>query len=162
MKKRLLTANTNIAAVAAFGGLTVMPMFPLFLEQHGIRYSVVALVITLWGLLSLKQMDTEPEPQHEEQTPFVFHKPQHRKNRRRLITAAVLVLMSGVMLFGAIKFIGATQADTPDCEREQQIRSECGPRGERPICPNLNPIPRCPLNAAGQTEQPFHKENTHE
>ena len=54
MKTKLLTTNIDVAAFAAFGGLTVMPMFPLFMEAHGLRYSVVALVITLWGFLSLK------------------------------------------------------------------------------------------------------------
>ena len=72
MKKIFFTTNIDVAAVAAFGGLTVMPMFPLFLEAHGLRYSVVALVITLWGLLSLKQIDTEPEPQHNAQTADCF------------------------------------------------------------------------------------------
>ena len=110
MKTKLLTTNIDVAAVAAFGGLTVMPMFPLFMEAHGLRYSVVALVITLWGFLSLKLLDIEPEPQRDAQTTPVSHKPKHRKNRRRLITAAVIVLMSGMMLFGAIKFIGATQS----------------------------------------------------
>ena len=112
MQTKIFTTNVDVAAAAAFGGLTVMPMFPLFLEAHELRYSVVALVITLWGLLSLKQMDTESEPQHDAQTPPVFHEPQPKKNRRRLITAAVLVLLIGVMLFSAIKIIDATQTDT--------------------------------------------------
>ena len=90
MKTRFLTKNVDLAAAAAFGGLTVVPMFPLFLEAHGLRYSVVALVITLWGFLSLKQMDTEQETQRVEKTALVFHKPQHRKNKRKLITAAFL------------------------------------------------------------------------
>ncbi len=213
MKTKIFTQNVDLAAAAACGGLTLMPMFPLFMEAHGIRYSVVALVITLWGFVSLKQMDTEP--QRVEQTPPVFHKPQHRKSSRRLITAAVLVLIIGVTLFGAIKFIGATQTDVTPClewtrkdcvkeaqqppcpQRQQHCREfgipsyrcvvgaisesrkklpcaldaaaqtkqpfklECFPRGERPICPNLNPIPRCTLDTA-QTEQPLNKENSNE
>ena len=80
-----------MAAVAAFGGLTVMPMFPLFLEEHGLHYSAAALVITLWGLLSLIQMDTAEETERVKQTPSVLHKPQHWKNRQRLIAAAVFI-----------------------------------------------------------------------
>lgn len=61
------------------------------------------------------------------------------------LTALLIVFMSGGLLFGTIKMIDVTQADTFDCER---IRSECIPRGERPICPNMNLTPRCPLDAA--------------
>ena len=79
MKTKLLTTNIDVAAFAAFGGLTVMPMFPLFMEAHGLRYSVVALVITLWGFMSLKLMDTETEPQRDAQTAPMSDKPKHRK-----------------------------------------------------------------------------------
>lgn len=61
------------------------------------------------------------------------------------LTTVLIVFMGGGLLFGTIKIIDVTQADTPDCE--QQIKSECGPRGERPICPHLNPIPRCTMDA---------------
>ena len=128
-----------------------MPMFPLFMEAHGIRYSIIALVITLWGFLSLRQMDTEQETQRDAQPPPVFHKPRHRKNRRRLITVAVIVLMSGVMLFGAIKFIDATLADTPECE--QQIKLECIKDMPEPICPPQHRRVPCPLGAAVGSER---------
>lgn len=49
VKTKNLTTNVDVAAFAAFGGLTVMPMFLLFMDAHGLRYSIVALVITLWG-----------------------------------------------------------------------------------------------------------------
>ena len=160
MKTKLLTTNIDVAAVAAFGGLTVMPMFPLFMEAHGLRYSVVALVITLWGLMSLKLMDTETEPQHNEQTPPVFHKPQRRKNRRRLITAAVLVLVSGVMLLGVIKIIDATQTDTSPCL--EWTRKDCVKEAQQPLCPEIERKSPCALNAAAQTEQPFNKEYKNE
>ena len=52
------------------------------------------------------------------------------------VIAALIVFMGGSLLFGAIKMIDTTQADTLDCER---IRSECVPRGPKPICPNPNP-----------------------
>ena len=148
MKKRFFTTNIDLAVAAAFGGLTVMPMFPLFFEQHGLRYSVVALAITLWGFLSIRQLDTPQEPQRDEETPPVFHKPQHWKNRRRLITATVLVLVSGVMLFGAIKIIDATQ-NQPPCT--QQTRPTCIKQKQKPTCPQRP----CTLNAAapGTTTQ---------
>ena len=136
MKIKLFTSNTDIAAVAACGGLTVMPMFPLFMETHGLRYSLVALIITLWGFLSLKQMDTEQDAP----------KPKKHRGRKIGLTVTLIVFIGGGLLFGAIKMIDATQADTPDCE--QQIKSECVPRGPKPICPNLNATPPCPLDAA--------------
>lgn len=158
MKTKLLTTNINVASLTAIDGLTVIPMFPLFLEAHGLRYSVVALVITLWGLWSLKQMDTEQETQREKQTPPVLHKPKHRKNKRRLITAAVTVLMGGVMLVGAIKIIDATQANVNPClERTQQ---DCLKQKQQPPCPQRKSS--CTLYTAAQTEQLFNKENSHE
>ena len=67
-----------------------------------------------------------------------------RQNYKIFLTSFIivtLVIVSGLLLFGTYD---ATQADTYDCER---IRSECVPRGKKPICPNphLNP---CPLDAA--------------
>ncbi|MDE0638773.1 MAG: hypothetical protein OXI43_23270 [Candidatus Poribacteria bacterium] len=53
-----------------------------------------------------------------------------------------LIITSGLLLLGTYD---ATQADTFDCER---IRLDCIPRGERPICPDMNLTPRCPLDAA--------------
>lgn len=151
MKTKIFTTNVNVAAAAACGGLTLMPIFPLFMEQHGLRYSLVALVITLWGFISLKLMDTEPEPQRAEQIPPVFHKPQPRKNKRRLITAAVLFLIIGVMLFGAIKFIDATQTDTTSCL--EWTRKDCVKEAQQSPCPQSVWKSSCTLDAAGQSEQ---------
>ena len=144
VKTKFLTANVDVAAFAAFGGLTVVPMFPLFLEAHGLRYSVVALVITLWGFLSLKQMDT----QRVEETAPIFHKPQHRKNNRKLITAAVLVLIIGVMLSGTIDIIGATQTDTTPCLEWTQ--KDCLKEKQQSPCPQLQRKSHCTLNAAAR------------
>ena len=148
MKTKFLTANVDVAAFAAFGGLTVVPMFPLFLEAHGLRYSVVAFVITLWGFLSLKQMDTEQETQRVEKTAPVFHKPQHRKNKRKLITAAVLVLIIGVMLSGTIDIIGATQTDITPCLEWAQ--KDCLKEEQQSPCPQLQRKSHCTLNAAAR------------
>ncbi len=65
-----------------------------------------------------------------------------RQYYKPLLTSFIivtLVIVSGLLLFGTYD---ATQADTYDCER---IRSECVPRGKKPIsiCPLPNPTP-CP------------------
>lgn len=88
MKKKILITNVDVAAVAAFGGLTVMPMFPIFFQMHGFYFSAVAFVITLWGLLSLKQLDT-PEP---------------KKKRWKKVgtTTALILFLSGGLLFGTL------------------------------------------------------------
>ena len=135
MKIKLFTKNVDIATIAAFGGLTLMPMFPLFLGEHGLRYSAITLVITLWGFLSLKQIDTQQD--------IPKLKKQHR--RKTVGIVALIAVIGGALLFGTID---ATQIQMPDLDMldcEQRIREECGPRGQKPICPNLNPIPRCPL-----------------
>ena len=61
------------------------------------------------------------------------------------LTTLLIVFMGGGLLFGTIKMIDVTQADTFDCER---IRSECVPRGPKLVCPNMNLTPRCPIDAA--------------
>ena len=126
MKTKLLTTNTNIAAVAAFGGLIVSSFCALFFAQHGIRLSVVTFAISLWGFLSLKHQET----------------PQPKRHRWRKIglTTALIVLMGGSLLFGTIQRIAATQTDTPacigwtspDCNKEIREKSPC-------------PSPKCPL-----------------
>ncbi len=146
MKKKFFTANVDVAAIAAFGGLTAISFFALFFEEHGIRLSIVALAISLWGFLSLKQMDTEQETQRVEKTSSVFHKPQHRKNRRRLITAVVLILISGVILSGAIKMTRATQMDKLDCTEQPRSDSIILEKQETP-CPKSTILP-CSLDAA--------------
>ncbi|MDE0314093.1 MAG: hypothetical protein OXM61_04260 [Candidatus Poribacteria bacterium] len=152
MKAKIFTTNVDVAAAAACGGLTLMPLFPLFMEQHGLRYSVVALVITLWGFISLKLMDTKPEPQRAEQIPPVFHKPQPWKNKRKLITAAVLFLIIGLMLFGAIKMIDAIQMNTTPCPG--QIWKDCIKKeAQQPPCPQSEWKSSCPLDASEQSEQ---------
>ena len=120
MKTKLLTTNIGIAAIAVFSRLIAILFCSLFFEQHGIRLSIIALAISCWGFLSLKQPDTQQETQCVDETSPVFHKPQYRKNKRKLITAVVLVLMSGVMLSGAIKTIDATQNVLP-CTQETGV-----------------------------------------
>ena len=115
------------------------------------------------------------------------------EKQAKLATEVVLVLVIGVILFGFIKIIDATQTDTTPClewtredcvkeaqqppcpqserkssgmldaaaQLEQPFKLECSPRGERPICPNLNPIPRCPRDASREQGQ-LNKENTYE
>ncbi len=57
------------------------------------------------------------------------------------IFVAIFIIASGLLL----GTYDATQADMLDCER---IRSECIPREQKPLCPNMNLTPRCPLDAA--------------
>ncbi len=148
--KKFLTGNTDIAVVAAGGGLAAISYFALFFQEYGIHLGIVALAISLWGFLSLKQMGTE------QGTP----KPKKQRWRKVVVITALTVFMGGGLLFGTIKMIDATQADTQDCQR---IRSECVPRGPKPICPKRigseciprgpkpicpNPGPTCPLDAA--------------
>ena len=68
---------------------------------------------------------------------------QHYKVFLTAIFIVTFMITSGLLLFGTYDF---TQIGTPDCE--EQIRSDCFPRGERPTCPNMNPTPRCPMDAA--------------
>ncbi len=145
MKTKLFTTNVDVAAVAAFGGLIVTLMFPLFSVAYGYHLSIIALAITLWGFLSLRQMDTPRKTQRAEATPPVFHTPKHYKNKRSLIIAAVIVLMSGGILFGTIKMIGATQTDTPPWTKE----------GQQWPCPHPQSKSHCTLlGDSGQRAQP--------
>ena len=62
-------------------------------------------------------------------------------------TTAFIVFIGGGLLFSTITIIDATQTEVPTCI--EQTRHDCNKIGqERPICPNLNPIPRCPMDAA--------------
>lgn len=106
-------------------------------------------------------MDPEQETQRVEETPPVYHKPQHRKNKRRLVTAAVLVLNSGVMLFGAIKIIDATQKDVTPCLEWRQRDCVIKEKRQTP-CPKSEWKPSCTLDAAAQSKQPLYKENSNE
>lgn len=65
--------------------------------------------------------------------------------QKAAITIILIIFMCGGLLFGTIKMIDATQTEISDCE---QFRSECVPREQSPICPNLNLKPTCPLDAA--------------
>ena len=74
------------------------------------------------------------------------------------IFVAIFIIASGLLL----GTYDATQADTFDCERirsecvprgpkpicPNRIRSECVPHDERPTCPDVNLTPRCPIDAA--------------
>ena len=89
-----------------------------------------------------------------------------RQYYKSLLTSFIIVtllIVSGLLLLGTYD---ATQADTFNCERirsecvprgpkpicpnpnPKRIGSECVPHGERPICPNIDLTPRCPLDAA--------------
>ena len=68
---------------------------------------------------------------------------QHYKVFLTLIFIVTFMITSGLLLFGTYD---ATQIGTPDCE--EQIRSDCFPRGERPTCRNMDSTPRCPVDAA--------------
>ena len=70
----------------------------------------------------------------------------YRKNRRRLITAVVLILISGVILTGVIKMTRATQMDKLDCTGQPGSDSIILEKQETP-CPKST-IPRCSLDAA--------------
>ncbi len=133
MKTKLLTTNVNIAAVAAFGGLIVSMFCALFFAQHGLRLSVVAFAISLWGFLFLKRQDTSQSKRH--------------RWRKIGFTTALIVLMSGCLLFGTIKMIAATQrdSDTPACMGWTQ--PGCNKeRPEKSPCPNSQPESHCPLS----------------
>lgn len=141
MKNRLLTTNSDIAYLVAFGGLSTISCFVIFLPEYAIHLSIAAFVLSLWGMLSLKQMARPDETEQVERIPHVNHKPHNTKNKQRRTTAAVLILLWGVLLFSATIFVDATQI------REQQKDPDCLDEGQKPtpglICPNPR-IP-CPL-----------------
>ena len=72
-----------------------------------------------------------------------------------IATLLAIILLGGGLFIGARNITRATQTGPPPCE--QRIKSECVPRGPKPICPNPNPkrigaecVPRgpkpiCPL-----------------
>ena len=138
MKTKFLTSNVNIAAAAAFGGLAAISYFAIFFEKYGIHLSIVAFAISLWGFLSLKQLDTEQD------TP----KPKKQRWRKVGIITALIVFIGGGLLFGAIKMIDATQAETPDCV--ERTRLDCIKDMPPPICPPQQQHVPCQLDAAGQ------------
>ncbi len=146
MKNRLLTKNSDIACIVGFGGLSTISCFVIFLPEYAIHLSIAAFVLSLWGMLSLKQMETSDEMEQVERIPHVNHKPHNRKTKQRLPTAAVLILLWGVLLFSVTIFVDATQTEKPRT-REQQTDPDCSDDGKKPapglICPNLR-IP-CPL-----------------
>ena len=61
---------------------------------------------------------------------------------RRLITAMVLILISGIVLLGAIKIIDATQMDKLDCTEQPRSESIILEKQEI-LCPKST-IPPCP------------------
>ena len=63
--------------------------------------------------------------------------------KRRFITAVVLVLMSGVILFGTIKIIDATQTDKPECNGQHPFNSIILEKQGTPCCPR-SMVPPCP------------------
>ena len=143
MKNRLLTTNSDIAYLVAFGGLSTISCIVIFLPEYAIHLSIAAFVLSLWGMLSLKQMDRHDETEQVERIPHVNHKPHSKKNKQRRTTAAILILLWGVLLFSTTIFVDATQTEKPPT-REQQTDPDCLDEGQKPapglICPN----PRLP------------------
>ena len=146
MKIKLLTTNSDIACLVVFGGLSTISCFVIFLPEYAIYLSIAAFILSLWGMLSLKRMDTSDETEQVEKTPQVNLRPQNTKNKQRLTTAAVLILLWGVLLFSASIFVDATLTKNPPT-REKQTDPDCIDGGKKPeprlICPN--PRTPCPL-----------------
>ena len=96
-------------------------------------------------MFSLKRMDTSDETEQVERIPHVNHKPHIRKTKQRLTTAAILILLWGVLLFSATIFVDATLTKNP-LTREHQTDPDCPDEGHKPelglICPN----PRTPCS----------------
>ncbi len=83
---------------------------------------------------------------------------QYYESLLTFIFVAIFIIASGLLL----GTIDATQTDTQDCQRirsecvprgpkpicPNRIRSECVPHDERPTCPDVNLTPRCPIDAA--------------
>ncbi len=63
----------------------------------------------------------------------------YRKNRQRLITAVVLILISGVILSGAIKMTRATQMDKLDCTEQPRSDSIILEKQETPCPKSIGP-----------------------
>ena len=74
-------------------------------------------------------------------TKFLTLQPKMRRWQKAAITTVLIVFMSGVLLFGTIKMIDATQIGTSVCDNHRII-SECPPGGQAPFfqCPDLNRI----------------------
>ncbi len=72
--------------------------------------------------------------------------------KKKLIAAVVLVLMSGVVLFGTIKIIDATQTDKLDCNGQHPFNSIILEKEGTPCCPRsmVSPCPREEERKAGQ------------
>ncbi len=110
MKTKFLTTNIDVASVAAF-------------------------VITLWGFMSLRQMDT---PQG---TP----KLKRQRWRKIGITVALIVFISGGLLIGANAIKNNTE-NPPPCT--QRTKPECIKDMPEPICPPQQQRVPCPLDTA--------------
>lgn len=65
--------------------------------------------------------------------------------KKRLITAVVLILISGVILFGTIKIIDATQTNKSDCTEQPQSDCIILDKQETP-CPKST-VPPCTREA---------------
>lgn len=69
--------------------------------------------------------------------------------KKKLIAAVVLVMMSGVVLFGTIKIIDATQTDKQDCNGQHPFNSIILEKQETPCCPR-SMVPPCPREVEEQ------------
>ncbi|MDE0314714.1 MAG: hypothetical protein OXM61_07430 [Candidatus Poribacteria bacterium] len=119
MKTKLLTTNVGVASAATFSGLIVILSCAILFQQNAILPYIVAFIISVWGLLSLKQrIPSQPEKQGWQEIGF---------------TTALIVFIGGGLLFGTIKMLDATQTKVSDCV--EQTRAECNEDIQEPPCP---------------------------
>ncbi len=153
MKFKLLTANSDIACLVGFGGLSTISCFVIFFPEYAIYLSIAAFILSLWGMLSLKQIETSNETKQIEKTSEVYHKPHSRNTKQRLTTPAVLILLWGVLLFSATIFVDATLTKNP--RTREQTCPDCPDDGKKPelglICPN--PKTPCQLDTVEQRDK---------
>ncbi len=78
---------------------------------------------------------------------------------KTVATFLTIVLLGGCLFIGARNITRATQTGPPPCE--QRIKSDCFPRGERPVCP-LPYLTPCPLESAAPGTTLLERSQTHE
>ena len=129
MKRKLLASNLYIASLAAFGGLILISFCAFLLQQYGVRLSIVALGISLWGFLSIIQR--------------VFSHPKKQQLRKIGYTTALIVFIGGGSVLATIKVIDDAKTQTPNCTGG--IRKKC-PKIKQTPCPKIKQITPCPLD----------------
>ena len=119
MKTKLLTTNVGVASAATFSGLIVILSCAILFQQNGILPYIFPFIISLWGLLSLKQrISLQLKKQDWREIGFI---------------TALIVFIGGGLLFGTIKMLDATQTKVSDCV--EQKRAECNKDIQEPPCP---------------------------